>query len=148
MGSKIRQPKTAFRTSRRARDVEPVKNSAHLAWLRTLPSAVSGMEGCEVAHINYADKRYGKPERGKSTRADDRWCLPLTSLEHRDGPDAQHRTGHERAWWERHGIDATALASDLWRVSGDTDAALLILAHARLQRSAKLWPAGTNTEGD
>lgn len=131
MASRYPRPETAFATSRRARDVEPVKSPNHLAWIRTLPSAVSGQLGCVAAHINYADPRYGKPERAKGRKADDRWVLPITPLEHTDGPDAQHKTGRERDWWQRHGIDATTLANDLWRVSGDTEAAELILRNAR-----------------
>ncbi|CDX26946.1 conserved hypothetical protein [Mesorhizobium plurifarium] len=130
MASRVAPSKTAFRTSARAREVEPVKNARHLAWIRTLPSAVSGHEGCVAAHLNFADRRYGKPERGKGKKADDRWVLPLTPYEHTDGPDAQHRTGKEKAWWDARGIDATTLANDLWRVSGDTETALVILQEA------------------
>jgi len=122
---------TAFPDTRRARDVEPVRAPDHLAWIRTLPSVVSGQYGCEAAHINFADRRFGKPERGKGTKADDRWVLPLTPEEHRTAPDAQHKTGRERAWWDAHGIDATTLANDLWRVSGDTEAAIAIILKAR-----------------
>lgn len=145
MASRIALASTAFATSRRAREAETVRDPRHLAWIRTLPCAVSGEYPTEAAHISFADKRYGKPERAKGRKADDRFVLPLTARLHREGPDAQHKTGKERDWWERHGIDANALANDLWRVSGDTDAALLILAHAR--RRPALWPAG-NSSGD
>ena len=122
---------TAFSSSRRAKETERVDNPNHRAWICTLPSVISGEYGCECAHINYRDKRFGKPERGKGTRASDRFVLPLTPDEHRTGPQAQHKTGHERQWWEAQGIDATTLADDLWRVSGDTEAAIEIINHAR-----------------
>lgn len=126
-----------------------MRDGRHLAWIRTLPSAVSGREGCVAAHISFADQRFGKPKRGKGTKADDRWCLPLTPYEHTDGPNAQHRTGDEEEWWLQHGIDANTLANDLWSVSGDTDAAIAILNQARTAAARrKLWPAGRNREGD
>ncbi|WP_202306616.1 hypothetical protein [Mesorhizobium sp. L-8-10] len=112
-----------------------MKDPRHLAWIRTLPSVISGTHGCVAAHINFADRRYGKPERGKSKKADDRFVLPITPWEHTDGPDAQHRTGKEKAWWAARGIDATTLANDLWRVSGDTEAAMAILRETWRQRS-------------
>lgn len=131
MALRIVRPDTAFATSRRAKEVEPVRAPDHLAWIRTLPSVVSGEFGCEAAHLNFADQRYGKPERGKGKKADDRWVLPLTAEEHRTGPHAQHRTGAERKWWDDQGIDATTLANDLWRVSGDREAAERIIKEIR-----------------
>lgn len=134
-GFRMPRAETAFATSRRAREIEEVRDPRHLAWIRDLPSAVSGRLGCVAAHINYADKRFGKPERAKSKKADDRWVLPLTTDEHTDGPDAQHKTGKEREWWASHGIDATTLANDLWAVSGDREAALTILASLKARSS-------------
>ncbi len=129
--ARIVRPDTAFNTSRRAKEVSDLRAPDHIAWIHKLPSVISGQMGCEAAHINFADRRFGKPERGKSKKADDCWVLPLTVLEHRDGPDAQHKTGKEREWWERQGIDATTLAMRLWAVSGDTDAGILIINTAR-----------------
>ena len=127
MAMRVVRPPTAFATSRRAKEVEPVRAPDHLAWVRTLPSVISGQYGCEAAHISFADRRYGKPERAKGKKTDDRWVLPLTPDEHRTGPEAQHKTGAERNWWVGQGIDATTLANDLWRVSGDTEAATRII---------------------
>lgn len=131
MAYAIKRATTAFATSRRAREVEPVHAPDHLAWIRSLPSVISGHFGCEAAHINFADARFGKPERAKGKKADDRWVLPLSPEEHRTGPGAQHKTGKERDWWDSQGIDATTLANDLWRVSGDTEAAIRIIMNAR-----------------
>ena len=133
----VRDPE-AFSTSRRAKEAKDVRDPRHLAWIRTLPSVISGRYGCEAAHISYADRRYGKPERGKGTKAGDDFTLPLTPEEHQHGPDAQHRckAGGERDWWLRHGIDATALATRLWAVSGDTGAALAVINQARIDAAA------------
>lgn len=138
MSMRIVRPVTAFNTSRRAKETPALLAPDHLAWIRTLPSVISGRSPCEAAHLNYADRRFGKPERGKGTKADDCWVLPLTEDEHRSGPDAQHRTGKEREWWERHGIDATTLASRLWAVSGDTDSAVEIINQARIDAAAEM----------
>ncbi|MBB3565854.1 hypothetical protein FHX06_007227 [Rhizobium sp. BK512] len=83
-----------------------------------------GAFGCEAAHVNFPDERFGKHMRGKGTKVGDNWTLPLLPEEHRTGPDTQHKIGHEQAWWESHGIDANTLADRLWRVSGDTAAVI------------------------
>lgn len=127
--ARIKRPDTAFNTSRRAKETSELRAPNHLIWIRTLPSAVSGRMGCEAAHVSFPDRRFGKPERGKSKKADDNWVLPLTADEHRDQHDC--KDGGERDWWERHGIDATTLASRLWAVSEDTEAGILILNTAR-----------------
>ncbi|TCU34033.1 hypothetical protein EV129_11316 [Rhizobium azibense] len=135
----VRNP-DAFNTSRRAKEAKDVRDERHLAWIRTLPSVISGRYGCEAAHISYADRRYGKPERAKGKRAGDDFTLPLTAEEHQHGPDAQHKckAGGERDWWLRHGIDATTLASRLWGVSGDTEAAMEIINQARLDAAIEV----------
>lgn len=138
MSFRIERPASAFDTSRRAKEAKDVRDPQHLAWIRTLPSVISGRLGCEAAHINFPDRRFGKPERAKSKKAGDDWTLPLTPDEHQHGPDAQHKTGLEREWWVAKGIDATALASRLWAVSGDTDAAVEIINQARVQAGAEL----------
>ncbi|WP_416066058.1 hypothetical protein ACK9YZ_06820 [Rhizobium sp. ZK1] len=127
----IRRPPTAFADTRRAKEVTEIRDPRHLAWIASLPSVISGAFGCEAAHVNFPDKRFGKHMRGKGTKAGDNWTLPLLPEEHRTGPDAQHKTGHEQAWWESHGIDANTLADRLWRVSGDTAAAINIIMEAR-----------------
>lgn len=132
-GYAIKRPDTAFADSRRAKEIEEIRDPRHLKWIATLPSVVSGAYGCEAAHVSFPDKRFGKHMRGKSTKAGDNWTLPLTPEEHRTGPDAQHKTGDEKSWWEARGIDANTLADRLWRVSGDNDAAIYIISQARLQ---------------
>lgn len=131
MANRVVRPDTAFATSRRAKESKDVRDPRHLAWIASLPSVISMRTPCEAAHISYADRRFGKPERGKGKKAGDDWCLPLTADEHRTGPNAQHKTGRERDWWDSHGIDATALATRLWGVSGDTEAATQIILTAR-----------------
>ena len=127
MAFAFKRPDTAFADTRRAKEVEEIRNPLHLKWIASLPAVISGAMGCEAAHINFPDKRFGKHMRGKGTKVGDNWTLPLLPEEHRTGPAAQHKTGKEKDWWESHGIDANTLADRLWRVSGDTAAAIVII---------------------
>lgn len=136
MSSRIVRPESAFNTSRRAKETPALRAPNHLAWIGTLPSAISGRMGCEAAHVSFADRRFGKPERGKSTKADDNWTLPLTPDEHRDQHACKH--GGERDWWLARGIDATTLASRMWAVSGDSESAIEILNQSRIEAAAEL----------
>lgn len=131
VGFRIVRPVTAFPDTSRAKEVEEIRDPRHLAWIASLPSVISGAYGCEAAHVSFPDKRFGKHMRGKSTKAGDNWTLPLTPEEHRTGPNAQHKTGYEEQWWRDQGIDANTLADRLWRVSGQTEAAITIILSAR-----------------
>ena len=85
-----------------------MREPAYLAFLRRQPCAV-GPVGCsgpvEAAHV-----RAGST--GMQRKPDDAKSVPLCRGHHRDGPDAQHRSG-EAVWWRRHGIDPFALAERL-----------------------------------
>lgn len=108
MGRKVKRPR--------------VKADKHLAWIRTLPSVISGCMGCEACHIRMADLSYAKQSTGMQEKPDDRWTLPMTPDEHRK----QH-SGSERGFWLRQDIDPCKVALALWCVSGDDEAALMIL---------------------
>lgn len=120
-----------------------IRDPQHLAWIRTLPSVISGRAPCEACHIRYGDPTYRKKRTGMGQRPDDAWCLPMTSDEHRSQHDA-----NEAAWWKDRGIDPLAVARDLYAISGDTEAAKVILARCRsLWRVGELkMPIGENSE--
>lgn len=99
-----------------------VTASAHLAWVRTLPSLVPGSGPVEAAHVRYADRRYAKPITGMGQKPDDKWTVPLAHDVHMD----QHASG-ERKWWADHGIDPLFVAALLWVHSGDEEAARIIM---------------------
>jgi hypothetical protein len=122
------------KSQRRIRDAE------HLAWIRTLPSIISGQTPCEACHIRYGDPSYRKKRTGMGQKPDDAWCLPMTREEHR----SQHGA-NEATWWSWQGINPLAVAQQLYQNSGDTEAALAILATAK--RKPALWRPGTS-EGD
>jgi hypothetical protein len=89
------------------------KDAAYLAFIRRLPSLVSGQDGCEACHVRYGSPAHGKRHTGMAERPDDRWSVPLTPYEHRLGNDSQHST-NERKWWAAHGIDPLAVAGLLY----------------------------------
>ena len=85
-----------------------VRSREHLAFLHRLECCVTGTTNdLTVQHIMAGRESYGKKE-------DDNWTVPLArSLHLHDYPDSLEKLG-ERNFWNRHGIDALALARDLW----------------------------------
>lgn len=107
-----------------------VKDARYLGFLHELPCVICGARVVEAAHIRFADPERGKPYTGKAEKPSDKWALPLCSYDHREGPDAQHRS-NERAWWDRQGIDPIALCEALYAISGDVAQGEQIIAQAR-----------------
>ncbi len=93
------------------------KKADYLSFLHNLPCVVSGQYGVEAAHVSFASPYYLHYGRGKGSKADDRWALPL----HPDCHRAQHAT-NERDWWKSQGINPHELALILfgaWSAMGD-----------------------------
>lgn len=94
------------------------KNGSYLVFIRSLPCAVSGARSnIEAAHLSFACTPLGHYGRGKSSKAPDRWALPLSSESHR-----QQHSGNEKLFWDRNGIDPHILALaifGLWSDLGD-----------------------------
>lgn len=131
MAFAIDRPDTAFpltHTRGKKRQRQEAKN--HLAFIRELPCIICGEMPVHAAHIRYGDMRHGKRETGMGEKPSDCWTVPLAPRFHTDGPEAQHQ-GAERAFWVRHGIDPCEVATKLWAVSGDHDAARMILQAVR-----------------
>lgn len=127
MASAVRRYDTAFSTAPSKGQKRPRKQDGkHLAWIRTLPCLVTGQYGVEAAHIRYAAPAYGKRDTGKAEKPDDRWTVPLSPDAHR----AQHNT-NEQKFWDHHKIDPCQVALALHGVSGDDDAAIVIIRNAR-----------------
>lgn len=127
MGHMFRRPETAFSLSPSKGQKRPRKtDDEHLKWLRTLPCVITGTRFVEAAHVRYADPVYGKRDTGKAEKPDDRWALPVSPDKHRE----QH-SGSEREFWTRHGIDPCRVALALHAISGDDEAAEIILKSAR-----------------
>lgn len=117
---------TAFSLDKSSKATASFKDDAHLAFIRKLPSVISGVYGCEAAHIRAGNADRNKKRTGKGQKSSDCWTLPLTPEEHRE----QHSM-NEMDFWKQHGIDPFDLAARLYEVSGDFDAARAILATRR-----------------
>ncbi|WP_273785671.1 hypothetical protein [Brucella intermedia] len=122
----IRREATAFALDKSGKDTQSFKDDNHLAFIRTLPSVVSGVWPTEACHIRTGSAEHNKKKTGKGQKPSDAWVLPLTPEEHRE----QH-SGSEIAFWNRHGINPFDLASKLYAVSGDEEAAIAIIRNAR-----------------
>lgn len=80
----------------------PPRDEAYKAWIRTLPSAVSGLSACEAAHTG--------TDGGTAEKASDYSCVPLTSEEHRE----QHRIGM-KAFARKYRLNYARIAAQLNR---------------------------------
>ncbi|WP_051129065.1 DUF968 domain-containing protein [Brucella anthropi] len=132
MAAAFRMPRydTAFSLAPAKGKKRPrIENGKHLAWIRTLPCIITGQYGVEAAHIRYAAPHLGKRDTGKAEKPDDRWTVPLSPEMHRE----QHSM-NEQDFWQRHKIDPCQVAMALHGVSGDDEAALVIIRNARMRR--------------
>jgi cell division inhibitor SulA len=83
-------------------------SEARVAWVRSLPSVVTGMRPCVNAHV-----RSG----GTGRKADACWIVPLTGEEHAE----LHRIG-QRSFAAKYRIDLETKAADierLWQLQND-----------------------------
>lgn len=126
MAFAVRREPTAFALDPSSKATSRIKDDAHLAWIRKLPSVISGAYGCEACHVRYGDPMYRKKRTGKGQKPDDCWTVPMTPEEHRE----QHSM-NEVQFWNRHRIDPLAIARALYTISGDTEAAIVIIKNAR-----------------
>lgn len=124
--ARINLPATAFALDPSDKAQGRIEDKAHLAFIRTLPSVLSGLSGCDPCHIRYGDPVYRKKRTGKGQKPDDAWTIPMTRSEH----DSQH-ANNEAGWWRQRGIDPLAIAQKLYAVSGNREAALAILRKAQ-----------------
>lgn len=110
----------AFRIAAQAASPAPTpktkaaKSKGYLAFLHQLPCAVTGVRIVEAAHVSMAAPQYGHYGRGKSSKAADRWALPLSPEQHR----RQHSMS-ERGYWNGVGINPHILALTLWGLWSD-----------------------------
>lgn len=131
MGFAIKRPVTAFSLSPIDKKRPAKKEPDYLKWLHELPCLVTGTRPIEACHVSYADPRYGKRERGKGEKADDRWAVPLCSSEHH----RQHSMD-ERAYWASVGIDPLQVALALHGCDRDNTMAEIIIRNARSRAAA------------
>jgi Protein of unknown function (DUF968) len=95
-----RSPKRMQRSKRRE---TPWRNARYRAWIRTLPSCISGRIGCEAAHTG--------TDGGMRQKASDFTCVPLTPEEHRE----YHSIGR-RAMEKKYGVSFASISRKLFGV--------------------------------
>lgn len=119
MAMRIARPVTAFSSDPSGKHTSRMEDTAHLAFVRKLPSIISGRVGCEACHVRTGDANRRKKRTGKGQKPDDAWTLPMTPDEHR----AQHDM-NEMAFYRSHKIaDPFEICARLYAMSGDVDAA-------------------------
>lgn len=132
---------TAFSLDKSSKQTRRIEDPSHLAFIRKLPSVVSGQTPVEAAHIRTGSALHRKKRTGLAQKPDDCWTLPLTASEHKE----QH-SENELAWWRSHGIDPFETAIKLYEVSGDLEAGLRIIGAVR-NPTIPVWRTG-NSSGD
>lgn len=111
------------------------KIDAHLGFIRTLPCICCGNEiESQAAHIRFSDARVAKVNAGVGAKADDYWTLPMCRAHH----DEQHRTGDERKFWRRYGIDPILYALRLWSCTGNHELGCMVITAAIQSRPSVL----------
>lgn len=137
MAYAIRKPPTAFSSDKSGKATASFKDERHLAFIRTLPCVITGKLGCEACHIRTGSAEYNKKHTGKSQKPSDSWTVPMRPELHRE----QHSM-NEADFWKLYGINPFRLASRLYEVTGDTEAALRVIETER-----KTAPKGDVQEG-
>ena len=128
MGSRFLNPHaaTAFSKDPTTKDQARMVNEAHLAFIRKLPSLISGKRGCEACHVRYGDATFRKRKTPIGRKPDDAWTVPMLPAEHR----AQHAK-NEKRFWDDVGIDPVQVAHMLYAISGDIEEGEKIIRMAR-----------------
>jgi len=125
------------------------RDKAHLKFVASQPCLICGRRPSDPHHLRFAQKR------ALGRKVSDEFTVPLCRLHHRE----LHRSGDERAWWNRAGIDSVKIARKLWKktrhlpASGipvGTTAAGANAHDSQVAHAAKKGPAsqGTAVESD
>lgn len=90
------------RAPRRRARRGPARSWKYRAWIRTLPSVVSGEMGCDAAHTG--------DDGGMSMKASDYSCVPLTRDEHEE---LDHGMAGHRGFEAKYRVDLAAIVRQL-----------------------------------
>lgn len=81
-----------------------IRNSGHLAFVASKPCLICGRNRAQAHHLKFAQPT------ALGRKVSDEFTVPLCSVHHRE----LHSHGDERVWWAQRGIDALAVAAQLW----------------------------------
>jgi hypothetical protein len=122
-------PRIARTVSRPPRKKRPGASRAHLDWIKTLPCCVCLARANDPHHL--LGNVDGLP-KGMGRKNEDRWAIPVCRKHHVEA----HAAGNDEEWFVTQGIDARALASALWRVTGENGAGLRLVFRCKLRIAA------------
>ncbi len=125
------------------------RGEAHLKFVASQPCLICGRLPSDPHRLRFAQKR------ALGRKVSDEFTVPLCRLHHRE----LHRSGDERAWWNRAGIDSVKIARKLWKktrhrpasgIPAGTTAAGANVHDSQVAHAAKNGPAsqGTAVESD
>jgi hypothetical protein len=80
------------------------RDKNHLRFVAKQPCLICERLPCDAHHLRFAQVR------GLGLKVSDEFTVPLCRGHHRE----VHRIGNEAQWWESAGIDALAIAHELW----------------------------------
>jgi hypothetical protein len=98
-----RKPGRAVRRRRLPGSRGPDRSWRYRAWVRTLPSVVSGLQPCEAAHTG--------TDGGMRQKPSDSTCIPLTLEEH-----AEYHQHGKPAFEAKYGIQCSEIVEKLNRL--------------------------------
>ena len=82
-----------------------LRDKTHVRYVSTRPCLICGRQPSDPHHVRFAQ------QRALGRKVSDEFTVPLCRSHHRE----VHRSSDEAAWWKRAGVDALAVAHDLWR---------------------------------
>ncbi len=88
-------------------EVRRYRDKAHLKFVASRPCLVCGRKPCDPHHLRFAQVR------ALGRKVSDEFTVPLCRLHHRE----LHRARNEAGWWAKLGIDAIAIARNLWNMT-------------------------------
>ena len=97
-GGRIDKGELSIGEQKRYRDKE------HLKFVAARPCLICGRQPSHAHHVKFAQPR------GLSIEVCDEFTVPLCAIHH----DELHRSGLEKAWWEKRGLDPLAASAQLW----------------------------------
>ena len=81
-----------------------VRDRDHVRFVAKRPCLVCGRRPADAHHLRFAQSR------ALGRKASDEFTVPLCRGHHRE----VHRSGEEARWWQKLGVDPTAVARALW----------------------------------
>jgi hypothetical protein len=81
-----------------------IRDREHVRFVAQQTCLVCGRQPCDAHHLRFAQSR------ALARKVSDEFTVPLCRGHHRE----LHRHGDETAWWQKLGLDPTAVARALW----------------------------------